>query len=161
MKWRGLSIFFVGMTCSLGVGFLLSYPFIYSIEFSVRGYHGDERIAVTKNDGAKVLLTETAIGKGWKKIRLTSYFPVTNIQLLCLNLNSIDPPRQISISSGVIRVYRVNLMGNVIEKRDWLNVDSQYFSPEGGLQFGSDSPTMATLRGGITGWTGYYQLVAN
>ena len=84
-----------------------------------------------------------------------------NIQLFCLNLNSTSPPRQLSVYSGVVRVYRKNLLGNVIDKKDWLNVESQYYSPEGNLQFGADSATMATLRGGITGWTGYYQLVAD
>ncbi|CAK0768571.1 hypothetical protein CCP2SC5_440035 [Azospirillaceae bacterium] len=152
-------VFVTPIIFSLIIGFLLHYPLFYIIEFSARGFHGDETILVKKNWGYSTIRSTTVLGKEWQSFRLTSWYPIFNLQLYCLNLSSESPPRQTTILAGTVKVSRRNLLGYLVDKTDWLNIDAQYLSLEGQPFFDVSNPAMATARSGITGWTGYYHLI--
>jgi len=142
----------------LFVALLLRWPLAYSIEFDARGEFGDEEIRVTKNWNSITLLDEVRLGKEWKKYHLESFGYINDVRIYCLNLNSTDPARQITIRNGVVKLYVKNMMGSIVDRMDMLNIHSRYLGLDQSPLFKDDSMAMATVRGGITGWTGYYEM---
>ena len=133
----------------------LVHPFIHVIEFDIRGYTGDEEVRISKNWGLQEILPRTIIGKDWKFIKVVSYGPVINLQIHLPNLNA--PPRMITLLSGVVRVHRKNILGNLLDRCDWLNIHSQYINHHG-KALDETSATMASIRSGYSGWSGHYNL---
>ncbi|WP_377295834.1 hypothetical protein [Rhizobium sp. SGZ-381] len=159
MTGRLLIVFVAFFAISLAVGAALVLPVRYTITFSASGFNGDEEIRLSKNWGTQTVLPLTVLGKDFGEFSATTWFPVFNLHLYCSNLNSESPPRQTTILFGVIKVSQWNILGNLVDESDWLNIDSGYRSDQG-RTFAADSPAMATIRSGITGWTGYYVLRA-
>lgn len=142
---------------------LVTYlPFTSVIEFEARGHFGDETIRVYKNGRFTTLLDATQIGKAWKVFTLETIGPVSNIRIYYLNApKPTDPPRLLYIHHGIVKFYKKNLLGNVISRQDILNIDSTYNGMDDKPLFPVKSLPMATVRSGITGWTGYYELYPN
>ncbi len=144
----------------LPAGLLISYwslafPVINVIEFDIRGYTGEEEIRLTKNWGIQEILPNMKIGEDWKSIKIVSCGPVMNLQMYFPNLNS--PPRMVTLQGGVVRVYRKNILGDVLDRCDWLNSHSRYITyQEGPLK--ETSAAMASVRSGYSGWSGYYHM---
>jgi hypothetical protein len=98
-------------------------------------------------------------GKQWRKYNLEIIGPFSNIRILYLNSpKPTDPARLFYIRNGIVKLYKKNLLGKVIVRKDILNIDSIYRGLDGEPLFKEDSLPMATVRGGITGWTGYWEL---
>lgn len=159
MTGRLLIVFIVSFAIALAIGAALVIPVRYTITFSASGLNGDEEIRLSKNWGTRTILPKTALSKDFREFSATTWLPIFNLRLYCSNLNSETPPRQTNILFGVIKVSRWNILGNLVDESDWLNIDSEYRSDEG-VTYEANSATMATIRSGITGWTGYYVLRA-
>jgi len=139
--------------------FSLTWPLVSEIEFEAKGLHGDETIRITANDDATLLLTDTRMSREWEVYRAGIWGHVKNIRLHYLTRpKASDPPRILYIHNGIIKLYRRSLLGVLIERKDILNIDAKYLSQNGEPLFPIDSVPMGSVRGGITGWTGYYEL---
>lgn len=159
MKYRFVRIFLLGLLLPFVVVYAATCPVRYTITFSASGLNGDEEIRVSKNWGTRTILPLTVLSKDFRELSATTWLPVFNLRLHCRNLNSESPPRQTTILFGVMKVSRWNILGNLVDESDWLNINSEYRSDEGVI-YDPNGTTMATIRSGITGWTGYYVLRA-
>jgi len=139
--------------------FYLAQGAVTIIEFEARGHFGDETIRLTANKDSLRLLDETRVGKEWKTYRVKTIWPVHDVRLYYLNRpKPIDPPRLLYIYQGIVKLYRKDIFGNVLVRKDILNINSAYLGLDGKELFAEDSTPMGSVRGGITGWTGYYEL---
>jgi hypothetical protein len=138
---------------------LFKYPLISVIEIEVRGHNGDEKMRITRNSGLLRLLDDTEVGKEWKKFRFEANGYLGNLRIYYLNANKPDAPaRMLYIHNGIVKRYGKNLLGEVVSRKDILNIESTYHGFDGRILFDEDSEPMTTVRGGMTAWEGYYEL---
>ncbi|MHB8981044.1 hypothetical protein [Thiobacillus sp.] len=138
---------------------LFRWPWVTVIEFEARGESGDEVIRVNANKDEGTLLHDSATGRQWKKYRFEQFWIPENIRIYFMNPPVPNgPARVLYIDNGIVKLYRLNVFGDVLSRKDILNIDSRYLGLDGKPLFEVDSAPMATIRGGITGWAGFYDL---
>lgn len=143
----------------LSAAALLWWPLVSVVEFEAKGYFGDERIRVTRNWGSATLLADARTGTEWRTYSFEILGPLHDIRIHYLGRpHPSDPPGMLYIHNGIVKLHRKNLLGHTVSRKDILNIESTYHGPKGGSWFKEDSAQMATVRGGITGWAGYYEL---
>lgn len=138
---------------------LFRLPLASVIEFQARGEVGDEEIRVTAAQDENILLHDTIAGKEWRTYRFERFGLPDNIRIYFLNKPKLgDPNRLLYIRNGIVKLYKKNMFGHVLARKDLLNIDSIYRDFDGSSMFQAESMPMATVRGGITGWAGFYEL---
>lgn len=138
------------------------------VEFQARGERGDEIIRVTVNGGKVVLLQQGRLSKAWRAYKFRIFGSLRDVQIYLAKID-VTPPSSgvLYIRDGVVKFYRSTLFGRKVFAQDILNVRATYRALNGlsdprasGRElFAEDSEQMATVRSGITGWLGYYELI--
>lgn len=138
---------------------LLRWPILTTIEFEGRGETGSELIRVSAAKGFVTLLPDSPVDRGWKKYRFERVWMPLDIRIYFLNQSGPnEPTRVLYIKEGIVKLYGFNIFGQHLVTKDILDINSEYRGPEGKKLFPVESVPMATIRGGITGWSGYYEL---
>lgn len=138
---------------------LLSWPILTTIEFEGRGETGGEVIRVSADKGLVTLLPDSAVDRHWRRYRFERVWIPLDIRIYFMNQAKPDEPTRVFyIKEGIVKLYGFNIFGRRLFTKDILNIDSEYRGLEGKRLFPVESASMATIRGGITGWSGYYEL---
>lgn len=149
----------VAVLLAAAIFMLFRWPWVTAIEFEARGESGDEVLRVTANKDTVTLLHDSVTGKQWRKYRFERFWMPENIRIYYLIQPAAgEPARVLYIDNAIVKLYRLNVFGDVLTRKDILNIDSRYLGLDGKPLFEEGSAPMATIRGGITGWAGFYDL---
>lgn len=138
---------------------LFFWPMESVIEFQARGETGKEILRVTKNWSMVTLLKDEPVGKKWRTYRLETSGPLVNVRIYFMNPAGASPlGKVLYIRNGLVKCHSQTLFGHQFAGRDILDIESTYHYANAWLPIREDSAMMATVRSGVTGWAGFYEL---
>lgn len=141
---------------------VLKFPLFAVVEFEAKGHFGDEMIRVTGDSDGITFLLNISAGTVWKRYRIKTDGLLSNLRIWYLGRSErASAPGVFYIRDGVVKLYKINVLGHVVSRHDILNISSTYQGFNGKVLFEKESSNMGTVRGGITGWKGFYELYTN